>query len=149
MKKSVRKHFPWPSNALRASALSYRSQATGSTDRTAEEMGNSKTILKRAYQELTTEEDAKEWFDTDPHHVSHFTAQEILEYIKRKADGMKLARKLKKTQEADVDEGYYVDEPMTEEEMREAFNETQNTEPTNQGHSPSVEARLAPKNKKQ
>ena len=127
LKKSVRKHFPWPSNALRASALSYRSQATGSTDRTAEEMGNSKTILKRAYQELTTEADAKEWFATDPQHVSHFTAQEILEYVKGKAVGMKLASKLKKAQEADEEAGYYVDEPLTEEEMREAVADNPST----------------------
>jgi integrase len=121
LKKSVRKHFAWSSNALRVSALSYRSQVTGSTDRTAEEMGNSKTILKRAYQELTTEAEAKEWFATDPGYISHFSAQEILRYIEGKAVGMKLARKAKKAKEAVEEEEGHDYEPLTEEEMREAI----------------------------
>ncbi len=120
LKKSVRKHFPWPSNALRASALSYRVQLTGSTDRTAEEMGNSKTILKRTYQELTTEAEAKEWFATDPDYISRFSSQEILRYIEGKAVGMKLARKAKKVKEAVEEEERHDYEPLTEEEMREA-----------------------------
>ena len=121
LKKSVRKHFPWPSNALRASALSYRVQLTGSTDRTAEEMGNSKTILKRTYQELTTEAEAKEWFATDPDYISRFSSQEILRYIEGKAVGMKLARKAKKVKEAVEEEERHDYEPLTEEEMREAI----------------------------
>jgi integrase len=119
LKKSVRKHFPWPSNALRASALSYRVQLTGNTERTAEEMGNSKTILKRTYQELTTEAEAKEWFATDPDFVSHFTPQQILRYIEEKATKEKLARKAKKT----VEEGDEYEQPLTEEEMREQIRE--------------------------
>lgn len=120
LKKSVRKHFPWPNNALRASALSYRVQLTGSTDRTAEEMGNSKRILKRTYQELTTEAEAKEWFATDPAQISMYEPEDILTYIEDKARGMKLARKWKKAREAVEEEDYY-DDPMTEEEMREAI----------------------------
>lgn len=121
LKKSVRQHFPWPNNALRASALSYRVQLTGSTDRTAEEMGNSKTILKRTYQELTTVAEAKEWFATDPDYISRFSSQEILRYIEGKAVGMKFARKAKKAKEAveEEEEGHDY-EPLTEEEMREA-----------------------------
>lgn len=119
LKKSVRKHFPWPSNALRASALSYRVQLTGSTDRTAEEMGNSKTILKRTYQELTTEAEAKEWFATDPDYISNWSPDHILLYIRRKATEAKLARKAKK--EAVENEEAYDAEPLTEEEMREAI----------------------------
>ena len=130
LKKAVRKHFPWPSNALRASALSYRAQVTGSTDRTAEEMGNSKTILKRAYQELTTEAEAKEWFATDPHYVAGYTTQQILRYIEGKAVGEKLTRKIKKAQEAEEEEGYYEDEPLTEEEMREGVADDPSTEAT-------------------
>jgi hypothetical protein len=131
LKKSVRKHFPWPSNALRASALSYRVQLTGSTDRTAEEMGNSKTILKRTYQELTTEAEAKEWFATDPGYISHFSAQEILRYIEGKAVGMKLARKAKKAKEAVEEEEGHDYEPLTEEEMRKAI-EQEAPKPTQQ-----------------
>ena len=138
LKKAVRKHFPWPSNALRASALSYRAQVTGSTDRTAEEMGNSKTILKRAYQELTTEAEAKEWFATDPHYVSHYTAQEILRYIEGKAVGEKLTRKSKKAQEAEEEEGYYEDEPLTEEEMREAVADDPSTESEEKTREPKT-----------
>jgi hypothetical protein len=33
---------------------------------TALEMGNSPTVLLRDYRELTTEAEAKEWFDVDP-----------------------------------------------------------------------------------
>jgi integrase len=119
LKKSVRKHFAWPNNALRVSALSYRAQVTGSTDRTAEEMGNSKTILKRAYQELTTEAEAKEWFATDPDFISHFTPQQILRYIDERATKEKLARKAKKA----VEEGDEYEQPLTEEEMREEMRE--------------------------
>ena len=144
LKKSVRKHFPWPSNALRASALSYRVQLTGSTDRTAEEMGNSKTILKRTYQELTTEAEAKEWFATDPHYFSHYTAQEILRYIEGKAVGEKLTRKIKKAQVAE-EEGNYNDEPLTEEEMREALTETQIKAPVDKGRTLEEKAELARK----
>ena len=128
LKKSVRKHFPWPNNALRASALSYRVQLTGSTDRTAEEMGNSKTILKRTYQELTTEAEAKEWFATDPDYISHWSPDHILLYIRRKATEAKLARKAKK--EAVENEEAYDAEPLTEEEMREEIAREPETEVT-------------------
>jgi DNA-binding transcriptional regulator YhcF (GntR family) len=145
LKKSVRKHFPWPSNALRASVLSYRSQVLGSTEKTAEEMGNSKTILKRAYQELTTEADAKEWFATDPHHVSHFTAQQILRYMEEKAVEMKLARKLKKAKEDDEEEGYPPeDQTIPEEEMREAVADSPSTEATEKA---TPKAKPTPKRK--
>lgn len=130
LKKAVRKHFPWPSNALRASALSYRVQVTGSTDRTAEEMGNSKTILKRTYQELTTEAEAKDWFSVDPDYTSKWQPEYILAYIEGKARGEKLARKAKKAREAVEEEDYY-DDPMTEEEMREAI-EQEAPRPTEQ-----------------
>jgi hypothetical protein len=83
-------------------------------------MGNSKTILKRTYQELTTEAEAKEWFATDPDYISRFSAQEILRYIEGKAVGMKLARKAKKAKEAVEEEEGDDYEPLTEEEMREA-----------------------------
>ncbi len=121
LKKSVRKHFPWPSNALRASALSYRVQLTGSTDRTAEEMGNSKTILKRTYQELTTEAEAKEWFATDPKEYPYGSTAFVSAFIQGKARGMKLTRNRMKELEAKkaVEEEESYDEPFTEEEMRE------------------------------
>jgi hypothetical protein len=106
-------------------------------------MGNSKTILKRAYQELTTEADAKEWFATDPHHVSHFTAQQILRYMEEKAVEMKLARKLKKAQE-DNEEGGYHDDPPTEEEMREAVADSPSTGATEKA---TPKAKPTPKRK--
>jgi integrase len=136
LKKSVRKHFPWPSNALRASALSYRVQLTGSTDRTAEEMGNSKTILKRTYQELTTEAEAKEWFATDPGQISDLNPEDIAEYNKGKAVAMKLARKAKKA----VEEGEDYDAPVTEEEMREAI-EQEAPKPTQQAKTKKPKGR--------
>ncbi len=56
----------WGSNALRASALSYRLAETKDAAATALEMGNSPAVLLRDYRELTTEAEAKEWFDVDP-----------------------------------------------------------------------------------
>jgi integrase len=122
LKKSVRKHFPWPSNALRASALSYRVQLTGSTDRTAEEMGNSKTILKRTYQELTTEAEAKEWFATDPKEYPYGSTDLVSAFIQGKARGMKFARNWMKELEAKkaVEEEEAYDEPLTDDEEGEA-----------------------------
>lgn len=113
LKEKVRVHFPWPSNALRASVLSYRAQITGSTDRTAEEMGNSKKILKRAYQELTTLADAKEWFETDPAYMNKYSAQEVANYIKGKAEGMRLTKKALKAlaEKEEAEEDYPDDTP--------------------------------------
>lgn len=56
----------WANNALRASALSYRLAETQNAAATALEMGNSPTVLLRDYRELTTEAEAKEWFEVDP-----------------------------------------------------------------------------------
>lgn len=67
--RGVKKACPgvnWASNALRASALSYRLAETKDAAATALEMGNSPTVLLRDYRELTTESEAKEWFDVDP-----------------------------------------------------------------------------------
>jgi integrase len=100
LKLKVRTHFPWPNNALRASVLSYRAQVTGSTDRTAEEMGNSKTILKRSYQELTTPADAEEWFATDPAYYSKAGSWSVRNFIKGKAYGTAIAKKMRKEEEA-------------------------------------------------
>jgi len=116
LKRKVRAHFPWPSNALRASVLSYRAQVTGSTDRTAEEMGNSKTILKRAYQELTTLADAEEWFATDPAYMNRWSADFIVNFIKGKAEGIRLTKRLKKEQaEKEEAEEHPDDLPLDDE----------------------------------
>ena len=117
LKEKVRVHFPWPNNALRASVLSYRAQITGSTDRTAEEMGNSKTILKRAYQELTTPQDAEEWFSTDPAYLNKWSAQDVANFIKGKAEGMRLTKRLKKEQEEkeEAEEDYPDDLPIADQ----------------------------------
>jgi site-specific recombinase XerC len=56
----------WGSNALRASALSYRLAETKDAAATALEMGNSPAVLLRDYRELTTEAEASEWFAVDP-----------------------------------------------------------------------------------
>jgi hypothetical protein len=103
LKRKVRVHFPWPNNALRASALSYRAQVTGSTDRTADEMGNSKKILKRSYQELTTPQDAQEWFEIDPAFMNQWSAQDVANYIKEKTDKERLAKRRKKAEAEDFE----------------------------------------------
>ena len=116
LKRKVRAHFPWPNNALRASALSYRAQVTGSTDRTAEEMGNSKKILKRSYQELTTPQDAQEWFEIDPAYLSRWSAEQVANYIKGKAEGLRLAKRLMKEQaEKEEAEEHPDDLPLDDE----------------------------------
>jgi integrase len=117
LKKKVRTYFPWPNNAMRASVLSYRAQVTGSTDRTAEEMGNSKTILKRAYQELTTLADATEWFATDPAYVNKgWSAEHVANFIKGKAEGLRLTKRLKKEQaEKEEAEEHPDDLPLDDE----------------------------------
>ena len=56
----------WGSNALRASALSYRLAETKDAAATALEMGNSPAVLLRDYRELTTEAEAKDWFSVEP-----------------------------------------------------------------------------------
>jgi len=65
VRKSV-KGLRWGSNALRASALSYRLAETKDAAATALEMGNSPAILMRDYRELTTQRDAQLWFEIDP-----------------------------------------------------------------------------------
>lgn len=56
----------WASNALRASALSYRLAETKDAAATALEMGNSPVVLMRDYRELTTPEEAESWFGVNP-----------------------------------------------------------------------------------
>jgi hypothetical protein len=67
--KEVRKSLrglKWGRNALRASALSYRLAETKDAAATALEMGNSPTVLLRDYRELTTADEAENWFSIDP-----------------------------------------------------------------------------------
>lgn len=67
--KEVRKSLrglKWGRNALRASALSYRLAETKDAAATALEMGNSPTVLLRDYRELTTSDEAENWFSIDP-----------------------------------------------------------------------------------
>jgi site-specific recombinase XerD len=60
----------WGSNALRASALSYRLAETKDAAATALEMGNSPAVLLRDYRELTTGAEASEWFAVNPSNAS-------------------------------------------------------------------------------
>jgi hypothetical protein len=76
---------------------------TGSTDRTADEMGNSKKILKRSYQELTTPQDAQEWFEIDPAFMNQWSAQDVANYIKEKTDKERLAKRRKKAEAEDFE----------------------------------------------
>lgn len=90
-------------NAFRASALSYRLALSTNAYTTAEEMGNSPSILKRRYQQLAPRALAVEWFAIDP---SRFddpfnapTAPEILRTIEDKRAKAKLL------ENAEEDEG--------------------------------------------
>jgi len=65
----VRKSIPevkWQRNALRASALSYRLALTRNLSQTANEMGNSPTVLQDTYWELTDSKTAEDWFSVNP-----------------------------------------------------------------------------------
>jgi integrase len=52
----------WPHNVLRHSFISYRIAKIKSADQVALEAGNSPSIIFKHYRELTTENQADEWF---------------------------------------------------------------------------------------
>ncbi len=56
----------WPRNVLRHSFISYRIAVVKSADQVALEAGNSPAIIFKHYRELTTEEQANEWFGILP-----------------------------------------------------------------------------------
>ena len=56
----------WPRNVLRHSFISYRIAKVKSADQVALEAGNSPSIIFKHYRELTTEEQADEWFGILP-----------------------------------------------------------------------------------
>ena len=56
----------WPRNVLRHSFISYRIAKVKSADQVALEAGNSPSIIFRHYRELTTEQQADEWFGILP-----------------------------------------------------------------------------------
>ena len=56
----------WPPNVLRHSFISYRLSVVKSADQVALEAGNSPSIIFKHYRELTTEEQAQEWFSILP-----------------------------------------------------------------------------------
>jgi len=56
----------WPRNVLRHSFISYRLSVVKSADQVALEAGNSPSIIFKHYRELTTEEQAQEWFSILP-----------------------------------------------------------------------------------
>jgi integrase len=56
----------WPRNVLRHSFISYRIAKVKSADQVALEAGNSPNIIFKHYRELTTEEQADEWFGILP-----------------------------------------------------------------------------------
>ena len=56
----------WPRNVLRHSFISYRIAIVQSADQVALEAGNSPSIIFKHYRELTTEEQAENWFGIMP-----------------------------------------------------------------------------------
>jgi integrase len=59
-------NMEWPRNVLRHSFISYRIAKVKSADQVALEAGNSPSIIFKHYRELTTEEQADEWFGIVP-----------------------------------------------------------------------------------
>jgi len=56
----------WPHNVLRHSFISYRIAMVNSVDQVALEAGNSASIIFKHYRELTSDEQADEWFQIVP-----------------------------------------------------------------------------------
>ena len=62
---------PWPDNALRHSAISYRLALTRDLPRVATEAGNSPAIVQRHYAELVKPEAARRFFGILPTEASN------------------------------------------------------------------------------
>jgi integrase len=56
----------WPQNVLRHSFISYRLAQVKNVPQVALEAGNSPAIIFKHYRELTTEDQAQEWFGILP-----------------------------------------------------------------------------------
>lgn len=56
----------WKGNSLRVSAISYTLEKTGNAFITANQMGNSPSIIERTYKNLTNKRQAEKWFAIDP-----------------------------------------------------------------------------------
>ena len=65
---------PWPANALRHSAISYRLAATRDLPRVATEAGNSPSIVQRHYAEIVKPDAAKKFFCISPDAPANVTA---------------------------------------------------------------------------
>jgi integrase len=65
-KNGAKGKFKWKRNGLRHSFCSYRLAITQDAAKTALEAGNSPQMIFRHYRELTTEDEAKEWFNAFP-----------------------------------------------------------------------------------
>jgi integrase len=59
-----------PENAFRHSFVSYRCAATGNVAETAQEAGNSASVVHRHYRELVAKEDGFAWFALTPETIS-------------------------------------------------------------------------------
>ena len=62
----IKSKFKWKRNGLRHSFCSYRLAITQDAAKTSLEAGNSPQMIFRHYRELTTEDEAKEWFAIQP-----------------------------------------------------------------------------------
>jgi integrase len=65
-KERTKGKFKWKRNGLRHSFCSYRLAITQDAAKTSLEAGNSPQMIFRHYRELTTEDEAKEWFNVFP-----------------------------------------------------------------------------------
>jgi integrase len=70
----------WSENLLRHSFGTYRLAVSKSAAQTSEEMGNSVAVMKSKYQNVTSPEDAREWFEIYPE-----TEAEAVKVLKLKA----------------------------------------------------------------
>jgi hypothetical protein len=57
---------PWPVDVMRHTAISHYFRQTGSYGQTAEQFGNSESIIKRHYQGRVSSEDTKAFYALAP-----------------------------------------------------------------------------------
>lgn len=81
-KAQLKKLKPWPDNALRHSAISYKLAQTSDLAKVATQAGNSPSMVKRHYDAVVTAKEAEAWFAIRP---AEFESGKVTKFDKEKA----------------------------------------------------------------
>jgi len=81
-KAQLKKLKPWPDNALRHSAISYRLAQTSDLAKVATQAGNSPSMVKRHYDAVVEKDAAEAWFAIRP---AEFESGKVTKFDKEKA----------------------------------------------------------------